>query len=100
MLLPRLPVLSALLVLLLAAGRCTTAALLKGSGSRADARVDGRSMMELVGRHPRTRTVPEISGHGARGPDREGRVQRGLGQYHRRLQNKTYKCKMRAGPLG
>lgn len=97
MLLPRLPVLSALLVLLLAAGRCTTAALLKGSGSRADARVDGRSMMELVGRHHRTRTVPEISGHGARGPDR---VQRGLGQYCRRLQNKTYKCKMCSGPLG
>ncbi|KAF0046311.1 hypothetical protein F2P81_002840 [Scophthalmus maximus] len=48
MLLPRLPVLSALLVLLLAAGRCTAAALLRGSGTRADGRLEGRSLLEQV----------------------------------------------------
>ncbi|XP_053273064.1 ALK and LTK ligand 2b [Pleuronectes platessa] len=55
MLLPRPQVLSALLVLLLAAGRCTAAALLRGSSTRAEGRVEGRSMVELVGRPPRAR---------------------------------------------
>lgn len=79
MLLPRLPVLSALLLLLLAAGRCTTAALLKGSGSRADGRTDGRSMLELVGRYPRTRMEPEL---GVKTLERESRSPQGLGQYY------------------
>ncbi|TMS01040.1 hypothetical protein E3U43_018839 [Larimichthys crocea] len=76
MLLPRLPVLSALLVLLLAAGRCTAAA----------GRLEGRSMLELVGRNPRTRTEPaaELSGHrGVRGPERERRSQQGAESQHR-----------------
>lgn len=77
MLLPRLPVLSALLLLLLAAGRCTTATLLKGSGSRADGRMDGRSMLELVGRYPRTRMEPELGVKSS-----ESRSHQGLGQYY------------------
>lgn len=53
MLLPRLPVLSALLLLLLAAGRCTKAARRRSTGT-----LDGRSMLEQVGRYPRSRTEP------------------------------------------
>ncbi|XP_068165632.1 ALK and LTK ligand 2-like [Antennarius striatus] len=56
--LPRLPLLSALLVLLLAVRRCTAAALLKGSGRGAEGRLDGRSMLELIGRYQRARTEP------------------------------------------
>lgn len=78
MLLPQLPVLSALLLLLLAVGRCTTAALHKGSGSRMDGRMDGRSMLEPVGRHQRPRMEPEL---GVRAPEREARSYQGLGQY-------------------
>lgn len=65
--------LSALLVLLLAAGRCaTTAALLRVSG--AGGRADSRSLLELAGRHSRVRLAPET---GARGSER---THRGLGQ--------------------
>ena len=53
MLLPRLPVLSALLLLLLAAGRCTKVARRRSTGT-----LDGRSMLEQVGRYPRSRTEP------------------------------------------
>ncbi|AWO95518.1 Hypothetical protein SMAX5B_002110 [Scophthalmus maximus] len=82
MLLPRLPVLSALLVLLLAAGRCTAAALLRGSGTRADGRLEGRSLLEQVGRPPRTRTeTAGITMHGLKTPERVSRSYHGLGQY-------------------
>ncbi|XP_070786406.1 ALK and LTK ligand 2b [Enoplosus armatus] len=74
MLLPRLPVLSVLLVLLLAAGRCTAAALLRGSGTRGDGRLEGRSMLELVGRYPRrTEATAGLSGHGVKNPERDSR---------------------------
>lgn len=82
MLLPRLPVLSALLVLLLAAGRCAAAALLRGPGTRADGRLDGRGALELVGRHQRARpeTAVGLTGHGVRTPERASRSHHGLGQ--------------------
>ncbi|XP_019110534.1 ALK and LTK ligand 2b [Larimichthys crocea] len=92
MLLPRLPVLSALLVLLLAAGRCTAAA----------GRLEGRSMLELVGRNPRTRTEPaaELSGHrGVRGPERERRSQQGAESQHRDPRHKEKFIKHLTGPL-
>ncbi|XP_044043583.1 ALK and LTK ligand 2-like isoform X1 [Siniperca chuatsi] len=89
MLLPRLPVLSALLVLLLAAGRCTAAALLRGSGTRADGGLEGRSMLELVGRYPRrTETAGGLTGHGVRTPDRDGRSQQGPEGHPRDPQHK------------
>lgn len=83
MLLLRLPVLSALLVLLLAAGRCTAATVLRGSGTRVEGRLDGRSVLELVGRYPKTRTeATRLTGHGMRTPERESRSHQGLGQYY------------------
>ncbi|KAM8722464.1 ALK and LTK ligand 2-like [Acanthopagrus latus] len=66
MLLPRLPVLSALLLLLLAAGRCTKAALRRSTGT-----LDGRSMLEQVGRYPRSRTEP-VGLSGVRTPGHVG----------------------------
>lgn len=83
MLLRRLPVLSALLVLLLAAGRCTAAALLRGSGTRTEGRANGGGgALEEVGRYPRSRTET-LTGHGMRGgPERGGRSHHGLGEMH------------------
>ncbi|XP_044043585.1 ALK and LTK ligand 2-like isoform X2 [Siniperca chuatsi] len=100
MLLPRLPVLSALLVLLLAAGRCTAAALLRGSGTRADGGLEGRSMLELVGRYPRrTETAGGLTGHGVRTPDRDGRSQQGPEGHPRDPQHKDKFLHHLTGPL-
>uniref|UniRef100_A0AAX7VY61 ALK and LTK ligand 1 n=1 Tax=Astatotilapia calliptera TaxID=8154 RepID=A0AAX7VY61_ASTCA len=85
MLLARLTLLSALLLLLL----LTEAALRRGSGTQTDS----RSMVELIGRYPRTRTeTPGGVQHGS---------QHGLGplyfspkcrkQFHR-LYHKTRDC--------
>lgn len=78
MLLPQLPVLSVLLLLLLAVGRYTTAALHKGYGSRMDGRMDSRRTLEPVSRYQRTRMEPEL---GVRALERETRSYQGLGQY-------------------
>ncbi|XP_076579504.1 ALK and LTK ligand 1-like [Chaetodon auriga] len=99
MLLPRLPVLSALLVLLLAAGRCTAAALLRGSGTRADGRLDGRSMLELVGRNPRSRTEPAAELSGVKSPERESRSLHGPEGHPRDPQHKEKFIKHLTGPL-
>uniref|UniRef100_UPI0037E83319 ALK and LTK ligand 1-like n=1 Tax=Semicossyphus pulcher TaxID=241346 RepID=UPI0037E83319 len=93
--LPRLPVLSALLVLLLAAGRCATAALLRGSGTRGE----GRSMLELVGRHPRTRPEAGLTGHGVKTAEREGRSQHRPESHHRHSQHKDKFITHLTGPL-
>ncbi|XP_074521121.1 ALK and LTK ligand 1-like [Halichoeres trimaculatus] len=68
MLLPRLPLLSALLLLLLLllAARCTATALLRGPGTRGE----GRSVLELSSRYQRTRPEAGFSGHGVRTSDR------------------------------
>ncbi|XP_030609119.1 ALK and LTK ligand 2-like [Archocentrus centrarchus] len=55
MLLSRHPLLSALLLLLLLL-LLPEAALRRGPGTRAEAHADSRSMVELIGRYPRTRT--------------------------------------------
>ncbi|XP_075904770.1 ALK and LTK ligand 2b [Nelusetta ayraudi] len=92
MLLPGLPMLSALLVLLLAAGRCaTTAALLRVSG--AGGRAEGRSLLELAGRHSRVRLVPET---GARGSER---THRGLDVHSHDPQQKAKFLRHLTGPL-
>lgn len=79
---PRLPVLT-LLFLLLAADRGNTAALLSGSGVRADGRMEVRSMLDMVGRHQWSRTQPELSGHAAQ--ERESSSHQALGQYRHTL---------------
>ncbi|XP_035501016.1 ALK and LTK ligand 1 [Scophthalmus maximus] len=100
MLLPRLPVLSALLVLLLAAGRCTAAALLRGSGTRADGRLEGRSLLEQVGRPPRTRTeTAGITMHGLKTPERVSRSYHGLEAHPRDPRHKEKFIKHLTGPL-
>ncbi|XP_040887961.1 ALK and LTK ligand 2 [Toxotes jaculatrix] len=100
MLVPRLPVLSALLLLLLATGRCTAAAFLRGSGARADGRLDSRSMLELVGRHPRTRTeAAGLSGHGVKTPERVSRSHHGLEGHPRDPRHKDKFIKHLTGPL-
>lgn len=77
----RLPVLSALLVLLLAAGRCTAAAWRRGSGTRSDGRLDARSALEPVSRYPRTRTeTGPVTEHRVRSPERESRSHHGGGE--------------------
>lgn len=96
MLLPRLPVLSALLVLLLAAGRYAAATLLRGSGSRADGRVDGHGALELVGRYPRSRTEP---GAELKAPERESRSPQGLDGHPRDPRHKEKFIKHLTGPL-
>ncbi|XP_041822603.1 ALK and LTK ligand 2 [Chelmon rostratus] len=96
MLLPRLPVLSALLVLLLAAGRCTAAALLRGSGTRADGRLDGRSMLELLGRNPGSRTEPAAE---VKSPERESRSLQGSEDPPRDPRHKEKFIRHLTGPL-
>lgn len=81
MLPPRLQVLSALFVLLLAAGRCTAAALFRGSGTRSDERLDERSALEPVNRYPRSRTeTAAVTEHGVKPPEREIRSHHGIGK--------------------
>lgn len=82
MLPPRFPVLSALLVLLMAAGRCTAAALRRGSGTRSDGRlVDGRSALDPVSRYPRTRTeAAAVTEHRGKTPERGSRSHHGAGK--------------------
>lgn len=73
MLLLRLPVLSALLMLILATDHCAAAAaLLRGYGG-GSGRADSRSLLELAGHHRRVQLAP---GTGARGSER---THRGLG---------------------
>ncbi|XP_020515547.1 ALK and LTK ligand 1-like [Labrus bergylta] len=89
--LPTLPVLSALLVLLLAAGRCTAAAaLLMG---------DGRAMMDMVGRYTRTRPVAGFSGHGVKTGERESRSHSRAEGHHRDPQHKDKFITHLTGPL-
>lgn len=95
MLLPRLPVLSALLVLLLAAGRCTAAALLRGSGSRPEGPEEGRGALEPVGRSERAAAGLE----GAKAPERGGRSHHGLEGHLRDLQHKEKFIIHLTGPL-
>ncbi|XP_037618068.1 ALK and LTK ligand 2 [Sebastes umbrosus] len=78
MLLPRLPVLSALLVLLLAAGRC--------------------SVLELVGWSPKTRTETRTETEGLTGPG-ERRSQPGLEGQPRDPRHKEKFIKHLTGPL-
>ncbi|XP_041637466.1 ALK and LTK ligand 1-like [Cheilinus undulatus] len=88
--LPRLPILSVLLVLLLAAGPCMAAALLKG---------DGRSMLDLVGRYPRTRPESGLVGHGVKIPERERTSQHRPESQHRDSQHKDKFIIHLTGPL-
>ncbi|XP_049426079.1 ALK and LTK ligand 1-like [Epinephelus fuscoguttatus] len=101
MLLPRLPVLSALLVLLLAAGRCTAVTVLRGSGTRMEGRPDGRSLLELVGRYPkpRTETAVGLTRHGVRTPEKENRSHQGLEGHPRDPQHKEKFIRHLTGPL-
>ncbi|XP_029373010.1 ALK and LTK ligand 2b [Echeneis naucrates] len=96
MLLPRLPVLSALLLLLLAAGRCAAAALLRGSGTRTDG-----SLPDLGGRQPRTRAepAPGLTGFGGRNPARLGRSHHGLEGNARDPRHKDKFIRHLTGPL-
>ncbi|XP_061572017.1 ALK and LTK ligand 2b [Cololabis saira] len=80
MLPPRLPVLSALLLLLAAVVRCAAAPRLRGSGVRAGGSAEGPSLMEMVGRHQRmlagpsgrgTKTGEARSHHGSEGHPRD-----------------------------
>ncbi|KAM7375577.1 hypothetical protein PAMA_014605 [Pampus argenteus] len=100
MLLPRLPVLSALLLLLLAAGRCT-AALLRSSGPRADGRMDGRSVLELVGRYSKARaeTAAAPTGPGVKAPERRSRSNHGVEGQPRDPRHKEKFIKHLTGPL-
>ncbi|KAM6958133.1 ALK and LTK ligand 2b [Tautogolabrus adspersus] len=88
--LPRLPVLSALLVLLLAEGRCTAAALHRG---------DGRTMMEMVGRYPKTRPEAGFTGHGVKTGERESRSHHRAESHHRDPQHKDKFIIHLTGPL-
>ncbi|CAK6982560.1 ALK and LTK ligand 2-like [Scomber scombrus] len=101
MLVRRLPVLSALLVLLLAAGRCTAAALLRSSGTRADGRLDSRSVLELVGRYSKARaeTTAGITGHVNKAPERKSRSSTGLETQPRDPRHKEKIIKILTGPL-
>ncbi|XP_070711785.1 ALK and LTK ligand 2-like [Pempheris klunzingeri] len=101
MLPPRLPVLSALLLLLLAAGRCAAAALLRSSGTRTEGSLEGRGLLELDGRHPRTRTdtAAGLTGNGARSPGRESRTHRGLEGHPRDPRHKEKFIRHLTGPL-
>ncbi|XP_042260244.1 ALK and LTK ligand 2 [Thunnus albacares] len=101
MLVPRLPVLSALLVLLLAAGRCTAAALLRSSSTRADGRLDGRSVLELVGRYSKARaeTAAGLTGHGVKAPERKSRSSHGLEGQPRDPRHKEKFIRHLTGPL-
>ncbi|KAM4560284.1 ALK and LTK ligand 1-like isoform 1-T3 [Odontesthes bonariensis] len=85
----RLPVLSALLLLLLAAGRCTSAARLRGSGPRGE--------MELVGRHQRTPVG--FSGHAVKAQERGGRSHSGLEGHPRDPRHKEKFIIHLTGPL-
>lgn len=95
MLLPRLPVLSALLVLLLTAGRRNAAALLRGPGARADGRAEGLSMLELVGQYPRR---AELLG-GVKTPERDSRSQQGPDSLLRDPRHKEKFLNYLTGPL-
>ncbi|XP_026219837.1 ALK and LTK ligand 1-like [Anabas testudineus] len=96
----RLPVLSALLVLLLAAGRCTAAAWRRGSGTRSDGRLDARSALEPVSRYPRTRTeTGPVTEHRVRSPERESRSHHGGEGNPRDPRHKEKFIKHLTGPL-
>ncbi|XP_060922765.1 ALK and LTK ligand 2b [Limanda limanda] len=100
MLPPRPQVLSALLVLLLAAGRCTAAALLRGSSTRGEGRVEGRGVVELVGRPPRTRTETGTEATlGLGGKERVNRLQHGIENHPRDPKHKEKFIKHLTGPL-
>ncbi|XP_067358809.1 ALK and LTK ligand 2b [Channa argus] len=89
MLSPRLPLLSALLVLL-PTGRCAAAALLRGSGSRSEGHVDA----------PGTSTdPPAVTEHGAKAPEKLSRSHHGMEGNHKDPQNKENFIKHLTGPL-
>ncbi|KAM8872782.1 ALK and LTK ligand 2b [Synchiropus picturatus] len=98
---PRLPVLSVLLLLLLAAGRCSAAALLKSTGARAEGRMDSRSVLELVGRYSRGRveTELELTRHGEQNSEKERRTNPGLEHQHQGARKKEKFIKHLTGSL-
>ncbi|XP_071385134.1 ALK and LTK ligand 2b-like [Centroberyx affinis] len=95
----RLPVLSALLVLLLTAGHCNLAALPPGPGTR----MEGGSVLELDGdRSPksRTETPTDLTEHSVKTPERGGnKSQQILHVYTRDLRHKEKFLKHLTGPL-
>ncbi|XP_078147305.1 ALK and LTK ligand 2b [Centroberyx gerrardi] len=99
----RLPVLSALLVLLLTAGHCNRTALPPGPGTRMEGGMEGRSVPELDGdRSPksRTETPTDLTEHSVKTPERGGnKSQQILHVYPRDLRHKEKFLKHLTGPL-
>ncbi|KAK5847436.1 hypothetical protein PBY51_016560 [Eleginops maclovinus] len=95
--LPQLPVLS-LLLLLIAAGRCTAAWLLRGAGARQGA-PDTRSALEPLGRNPRTRAEDGGGLSGVKSPERERRMHHGPEGNPRDPRQKEKFIKHLTGPL-
>lgn len=93
--LSRLPVVSALLLLLLAGGRCTATALLWSSGTRGE----GRSLLELSSRYQRTRPEAGAIGHGVRTSERDSRTHHRPESPHRDSQLKDKYIIHLTGPL-